>query len=101
MRPSSARGQRGGFRRALAARAPSSRKWFELCPQRWAAEQLRAGCGGTLTIEVHQVGRDRLGTQLAKQRGHLAAMVGTVIYQVLHRFPQRVAVDAEFQRLIF
>ena len=38
---------------------------------------------------------------LAEQRGHLASMIGAVIHEVLHRLPKRIAVHAEFQRLVF
>ncbi len=46
--------------------------------------KLCARCRGALAVEVHQVGRDRLRAELPQQRGDLAAVVGTVIDEVLH-----------------
>src|SRR6266404_2775943 len=61
------------------------------------------GVGGycALAIKMHQVGQDCSRAMLTEQRGDLPAMVAAVIDQMLHRLPQRIAVHAEFQRLVF
>src|SRR5882672_118314 len=63
--------------------------------------KLRARCCGALAVEMHQVCRDGLRAELPQQRRDLAAMIGAVIRQMLHRFPERIAIDAELQRFIF
>ena len=62
---------------------------------------LRFGGHRALSIEVHQVGQDRLRAVLPQHRGDLAAMVGAVIDQVLHGLPERILIDAEVQCLVF
>src|ERR1700737_3543248 len=52
--------------------------------ERGTARELLAGRGGALAIEVHQIRGDRLRSELPQHRGHLAAMVGAVIYEMLH-----------------
>src|SRR6267378_2569546 len=63
--------------------------------------KLRARRRRPLAIKVHQVGRNRLRAELPQQRCDLSAVVGTVIGEMLHGFPERIAIDAEFQRLVF
>src|SRR4029077_3280649 len=62
---------------------------------------LRFGGDGALAIVMHQVGEDCRHAELTQQGRDLAAMVAAVIHDVLHRLPERVAVDAELQRFVF
>src|ERR1700748_200003 len=50
---------------------------------------------GTFAIEMHEVGEQRLGVELAQHRGDLAAMIGAVIDDVLERLPHGIGVDPE------
>src|SRR5271157_1027319 len=65
------------------------------------ASALGRGSRGTLAIEMHQVGEYRLRAELAKQRGDLPAMIGSVIDHVLHGLPQGIAIGSKFERAIF
>ena len=60
------------------------------------AERLRLGGDGALAIKMHEIGQDGLCAVLTQHRGDLAAVVGAVIYQVLHGLPERIAIDAKF-----
>ena len=44
---------------------------------------------GSSAIETDQVGGQRFSSSLTDQGRNLAAMVGSVIYNVLHQLPQR------------
>src|SRR5712692_10355197 len=56
---------------------------------------------GALAIEVHQVCCDWLCAKLPQQRGDLSAVIRPMIDEMLHRFPEWIAVDAELQRFVF
>src|SRR5271170_5039111 len=53
----------------------------------------RAGGGGALAIEMHEIGEDGLGALLPQHGGNLAAVIGSVVDDVLHGLPQRILVD--------
>src|SRR6266849_10155472 len=78
---------------AVAGRLSLARSWN-------SAHRLRARRGGALAVEVHQVCSDGLCAKLPQQRGHLSAVIRPVIDQMLHRFPKRIPVNAELQRLV-
>src|SRR5581483_3809522 len=59
----------------------------------------RRGCA--LPKEVHQVKENRLASKLPQQGSDLATMIGSMIYNVQHRLPERILVHAEFERLVF
>src|SRR5712692_3038249 len=65
------------------------------------AAKLGPGGRGAFPIEVHEVREDRLRAELPQKRRDLSAMIGAVIHEMLHRLPERVAIDAELQRLVF
>lgn len=65
------------------------------------AHKSRACSDGAFTIEVHQVRQDRLRAELPQQGRDLPAVVAAVVDEMLHRLPQRVAVDSELQRFVF
>src|SRR4051812_41539520 len=76
-------------------------QWCGWFPRNGRGRRLNHGGGlGALAIEMHQVGQNRAHSVLAKERGHLAAMVAAVIDQMLHRLPQGIAVDAKLQGLV-
>src|ERR1700681_250427 len=56
--------------------------------------------GATLAIKMNQIGGKRLGVQLPEHGSDLAAMVRSVIDEMVHRQPQQVAVLTKFQRAI-
>jgi len=65
-----------------------------------------ASCGGggnrgAFAVEVHEVGQNRLVTELAKESCDLAAVIGAMIGQVLHGLPERIFVHAEIEGLVF
>src|SRR5256884_5250485 len=96
------RSRRYGFPHAPAAPVLSSTQLFGWCPQgRDVCSNLRACRCSAFAIEVHQVRQYRLCAKLPQQRGDLSAVIGAVISKVLHRFPKRIAVNAELQRLVF
>ena len=49
---------------------------------------------------MHQVRQDRLRAELPQKRCDLPAMIASVIHDMLHRLPERIAVNAELQRLV-
>ena len=60
-------------------------------------------CGGgnrTFAIKVHQVGENRRSAELSEQSGDLAAVIGTVIGEVLQRLPQRILAGTELKGLV-
>src|SRR5262245_40130150 len=59
------------------------------------------GSCGALAVEVHQVGEDWFGAELAEKRCYLAARVSAVISEVLHGLPERIFVYAEIERFVF
>jgi len=64
-------------------------------------KSLRVRGGGAFAIEVHQVRRDGLRTVLAQHCGDLAAVIGTVISEMLQRLPEGIRVDSKIDRLVF
>ena len=50
-----------------------------------------SGLCGALTEEADQIRADRLGTELAEQRDHLAAMISAVVGQMLECLPKHEA----------
>src|SRR5215472_1236588 len=50
---------------------------------------------------MHEVGQNRFGAQLPQECGYLSAVIRSVVYQVLHRLPERILVYAEPQRFVF
>ena len=50
---------------------------------------------------MHQVGQDRLRSQLTEHGRDLAAMVRAVIYEMQQGLPERILIDAELQRVVF
>ena len=49
---------------------------------------------------MHKISENRLRTELPQKSGHLAPMIAAVVYEVLHRLAERIAVNAELQRLV-
>src|SRR5438094_3541386 len=62
---------------------------------------LRARRGGPFAIKVHQVGQDWLCAELPQERRDLPAVIAPVIDEMLHRLPERIAVNTELQGLVF
>src|SRR5207245_2248881 len=63
--------------------------------------ELSARRRGAFAIKMHQVRQDRLRAELPQKRCDLPAMIASVIHDMLHRLPERIAVNAELQRLVF
>jgi len=57
--------------------------------------------GGAFAVEVHEVGEDGFGAELANHGGDLSAMVRSVIGEMLQRLPEGIFVDAEVQSFVF
>src|SRR6267154_3358365 len=99
-RPLSGPARRCGSPHALDAPLPSYTQWFGLFPRSEKSLGLRARRRRVFAVKMHQVRQNRLRTELPQQRGHLASMIAAVVHEMLHRLPKRIAVDAEFQRLV-
>src|SRR6267154_1720437 len=99
-RPLSGPARRCGSPHALAAPLPSSTQWFGLFPRSEKSLGLRARRRRAFAVKMHQVRQNRLSAELPQQRGYLASMIAAVVYEMLHRLPNRIAVNAVLQRLV-